>query len=411
MHINKNIILLLLAQGISGAVVSLLTFSSTLAGKYLADGYFSLDGIECQKCASKSLMGLFNLSTLPVSMSLCGAFIAIFFSSSAIERLGRKSVFLLSCVIGILGAILGIFALLNKSFWFFCLATFLLGFFTALNGFYRFLASEAIKTSNENATHKATALIVGGGVLGGILGPNLAHLGINLSQTLFVGSFVFALLLCVLNLFLTLPLKLLPPEPKIKAYTAQPTKDKNFIIATLSCACGFAFMTLMMNSAPLAMSANAFDLKEAKDVLVWHFIAMYAPSLFFAFLLKNIKPLNLVLVGMGLYALAGFTALLWQDFWGFLFSLVLVDIAWAFSFNAGTFLLNSINSANKIKLQGLNTLFTFGANFIASISVGALLANGGWILINVILLILVFCFFVVFILLFKKIQKRLNSRI
>ena len=138
---------------------------------------------------------------------------------------------------------------------------------------------------------------------------------------------------------------------------------------------------------------------------------MYAPSLFFAVLLKNIRPLNLVLVGIGLYTLAGFTALLWQDFWGFLFSLVLVGIAWAFSFNAGTFLLNSINSANKIKLQGLNTLFTFGANFIASISVGALLANGGWILINVILLILVFCFFVVFILLFKKIQNRLNSRI
>lgn len=110
-------------------------------------------------------------------MSLCGAFIAIFFSSSAIEKLGRKSAFLFSCVIGVLGAILGIFALLNKSFWLFCLATFLLGFFTALNGFYRFLATEAIKTSNENSAHKATALIVGGGVLGGILGPNLAHLG------------------------------------------------------------------------------------------------------------------------------------------------------------------------------------------------------------------------------------------
>lgn len=115
-----------------------------------------------------------------------------------------------------------------------------------------------------------------------------------------MGSFVFALLLCVLNLFLTLPLKLLPVKPKIKASLAPPLKDKNFIIATLSCALGFAFMTLMMNSAPLAMSANAFDLKEAKDVLVWHFIAMYAPSLFFAFLLKNIKPLKLVLVGMGL---------------------------------------------------------------------------------------------------------------
>ena len=37
MFLNKNIILLLLGQGFSGAVVSLLTFSSGLAGKWLLD--------------------------------------------------------------------------------------------------------------------------------------------------------------------------------------------------------------------------------------------------------------------------------------------------------------------------------------------------------------------------------------
>ena len=40
---NTNILLLLLAQGISGAVVSLLTFCSALASKYLLDD--SLDSI------------------------------------------------------------------------------------------------------------------------------------------------------------------------------------------------------------------------------------------------------------------------------------------------------------------------------------------------------------------------------
>lgn len=74
MIFNKNIILLFLAQGISTAVVSLLTFSSALTSKYL-------------------LNHTHNLSTLSVSTILCGAFLAILFSSSLMQKFGRKKVF------------------------------------------------------------------------------------------------------------------------------------------------------------------------------------------------------------------------------------------------------------------------------------------------------------------------------
>ncbi|WP_258058160.1 hypothetical protein [Campylobacter hyointestinalis] len=73
MFLNKNIILLLLGQGFSGAVVSLLTFSSGLAGKWLLDGILYAKAPSCLHCYNSSF------ATLPISATLCGAFIAVFF--------------------------------------------------------------------------------------------------------------------------------------------------------------------------------------------------------------------------------------------------------------------------------------------------------------------------------------------
>ena len=387
---NTNILLLLLAQGISGAVVSLLTFCSALASKYLLDD--SLDSITPSH-HSVTLHSLINLDTLSISATLCGSFLAILFSSKLMLRFGRKKVFLWACVLGMLGALLGMYALELRSFYLFILATFLLGFFTATNQFYRFLAQEALKTTHQ--AHRATAFIVGGGILGGILGPNLANAGVYLSNTLFLGSFFFALLLCFVNLLLTLPLKLNPIKQNLSSKTSlkECLKEKDFIFATLACAFGFALMTLVMNAAPLAMKEYNFSNTDSKNVLVWHFIAMYAPSFFLGFF-KDLNPKRLIFLGMALYFVAAVIGIVSQDFLGFWLSLVLVGIAWCFSFNGGTFLLNAISSPYKLKLQELNALATFLANFIASLSVGGILASGGYIVLNITLLVAVFVFFV-----------------
>ena len=142
MFLNKNIILLLLGQGFSGAVVSLLTFSSGLAGKWLLDGI--LYAKACLHCYNSSF------ASLPISATLCGAFIAVFFSSNLMQKFGRKKVFLYASLIGCLGAGFAMFSLVSGLFYLFCFATFLLGFFTALNQFYRFLANLFTLSFNPN---------------------------------------------------------------------------------------------------------------------------------------------------------------------------------------------------------------------------------------------------------------------
>ncbi len=93
------------------------------------------------------------------------------------QKFGRKKVFLYASLIGCLGAGFAMFSLVSGLFYLFCFATFLLGFFTALNQFYRFLANEALNLATQNDKNRATAFVVAGGIMGGILGPNLANIG------------------------------------------------------------------------------------------------------------------------------------------------------------------------------------------------------------------------------------------
>jgi len=117
MFLNKNIILLLLGQGFSGAVVSLLTFSSALAGKWLLganiDSNVALESNATRHCHS------LDFATFPISSTLIGAFLAIIISSNAMQHFGQKRVFLCVCFIGAFGSLLTVFALFYMNFGFF----------------------------------------------------------------------------------------------------------------------------------------------------------------------------------------------------------------------------------------------------------------------------------------------------
>ncbi|WP_104753230.1 MFS transporter [Helicobacter salomonis] len=376
--LNQNIFLLLLEQGLSGAVASLSNFSSALVLAWL--------------------LGRITLATLPISATLCGAFVAVLFSASIFQRWGRKRAFVGASLLGVVGGGLAIIALFAKSFLLFCLATFLMGFFTALNQFYRFLAIEAINFSYQNTQNRATALVVSGGVLGGILGPHLGNVGIHLFSVPFVGSFVFAGLLCALNMAFSFFLKLKPFSAKASPKVPMKTllKEPHFLLATCACALGFGLMTLVMNATPLVMRASHFSHTQTKSVLVAHFIAMYAPSLFLAFVSKSLSPTYLIVLGILCYVGASVIALCSANLLAFWACLVLAGVGWALSFNGGTFMLNATKSDHKLRLQGLNSMFVFGVNLLASSAVGLILACGGWEMLHAAVLALIGLFGVVY---------------
>ncbi|WP_338804627.1 MFS transporter [Xenorhabdus griffiniae] len=393
-----NLILLFICQGLNGSIISLLTLTSTLVGNTLSP--------------------IDYLSTLPITATVCGAALMVYYASMLMEMYGRKVAFIIGNVIGLIGSGLAGISIIYQSFILFILGVFILGCSTVFNQYYRFASAEIF--DDELNKKRATSIIIGGGILGGVLGPFLAMKGEYIFPDYhFLGTFLLTSIVClvviVIQLFVYVPVELKkeiidthPNTNDKKEDLADLLKSRLFFLATSSCAIGFSLMTLLMNSTPLAMLHAEFAVEDSAFVLQWHFFAMYAPALILPFLVSRLKTTNIILFGSLFFIIGMFIAIFVDGFHGFLFSLFFVGLGWAFMFNGGTFLLNGfVNSKFKHKLQGMNSLIVYLSNMISSLSVGIVMSySGGWNVLNYIGIILIFIYTIVF---FIKSQKLSNE--
>ncbi|WP_244182517.1 MFS transporter [Xenorhabdus beddingii] len=379
-----DVMLLFMGQGLTGSIISLLTLTSTLAGKMLSP--------------------VNALSTLPVTATVCGAALMVYYASMLMEKYGRRKAFIIGNLIGIVGSGLAGMALVYQSFVFFVLGTFILGGSTVFNQYYRFAAAEIFE--DESSKKKTISLIIGGGVIGGVLGPYIATKGAYLWPDYhFLGTFLLSAAICLLTLITQLFIR----PPVVRKENHFPSshhhnhnnvafiallKSNSFLLATVSCAVGFSLMTLLMNATPLAMLHKQFALEDSALVLQWHFFAMYAPALILPFLVDKFKTVNLIRSGALLFAIGMVIAVLWDEIPGFLFSLIFIGLGWAFMFSGGTFLLNEFTrSPFKHKLQGVNALITYLSNMFASLSVGIVMSYPtGWGILNIVSVVIIFIF-------------------
>jgi MFS family permease len=162
------------------------------------------------------------------------------------------------------------------------------------------------------------------------------------------------------------------------------TLNIDFVKASVICAVGFAVMTLTMNAAPLSMQQCGFSLPTSSAVLQVHFALMYLPSLFNPALVSWLGLRGLVVVGMTTGTVGCLLTILpEQTLAMYVLELGLSGLGWNFMFNGGTLLLaNTYPASGKVRAQGLNSLFVYGANLAASFAAGALMASYGWPIVN-----------------------------
>ena len=155
--------------------------------------------VICQALAMTSITMLFTvaaligaelstdpaLATLPVALLQVAVMLTTIPASLLMRRWGRRAGFGLGTGIGMLGAGLGVVAVLVKSFPLFCLATVLFGVFNGFAGFYRFAAADA---ATEAFRPQAISLVVAGGVVAAVLGPNTANWAKDWLAVPFAGS-------------------------------------------------------------------------------------------------------------------------------------------------------------------------------------------------------------------------------
>ncbi|MGB5082728.1 MAG: MFS transporter [Burkholderiales bacterium] len=324
------------------------------------------------------------LATLPVTAWVLGGALSTLPASLLMKRIGRRAGFTVGAAMGMVGAAICSLALALANFWLFCLGTMVFGVYNAVAQYYRFAAADAV---GADFKAKAISLVLAGGLVGGIVGPEVSKHTVGLFATPYLGAylsligFLVLVMLVIQRLDIPLPSEAEHRDPgrPLARIMAQPV----FIVAVLGAAMGYGVMNLLMTATPLAMGLCGHPYTAAATVISWHVIGMFGPSFFTGSLIRRFGVLQvmaaggLLLYGVVAIALSGISV---PHFW---FALVLLGIGWNFLYIGGTTLIaEACTPAERAKTQGANDLLIFVMMATSSFSSGLLLEKSGWQTLN-----------------------------
>ncbi|MFN3460343.1 MAG: MFS transporter [Oceanibaculum sp.] len=362
---RKNVVLLALCQALSMAGSSLVITVSAIVGTMIA--------------ADKTL------ATLPLAFQMTAMMLTTIPASLAMKRFGRRAGFLFGIVTGICGALLATLAIFERDFVLFCIGTAIMGVQMGFAQFYRFAAAD---TASPEFKGKAISLVLAGGVLAAVLGPNLAKWGRYLFDPVtFAGSYATIAVLWLIPLVLLLFIDIPRPTLEERRQSGRPLlvimRQPVFVVAIVSAVVAYAMMNMVMTSTPLAMLACGLEFEDAAFVIQWHVLGMYAPAFFTGSLIARFGVLNVMLAGAVLMLGCVVINLSGQDITRFWLALVLLGVGWNFLFvGATTLLTETYVPAEKAKVQAANDFLVFGSVSISAFSSGMMQNAFGWDIVN-----------------------------
>lgn len=321
-----------------------------------------------------------SLATLPMTTSVIGTALATVPISLLMRRIGRRAGFAVGSLTGAAGIVLACAALYLHSFSLLCLGMMLFGVHGAAAQYYRFAAAE---TASIEGRGSAISLVLAGGVVGGLIGPEVSKWTVDLLDVRFAGAYAGVAAYLVLIAVVAARLRMPPvaeesagaaPARPLAVVAAQPA----FIVAALGAAIGWGVMNLLMIATPLAMSCcHSYD--ASAFVIQWHVVAMFAPSFFTGTLVKRAGSLTVMFAGVVLQLVCVAIALSGTGVAHFWVALVLLGVGWNFLFVGSTTLLTETYApAERAKSQGLNELLVSTTLIFSSATSGWLVARDGW---------------------------------
>ena len=337
------------------------------------------------------------LATLPLALVIIGLAATTIPAALLARRLGRRRAFVIGALLATAAALVLALSVSRVSFALFCAAAVVLGMNGAFVQQYRFAAAES---ATPEYAGRAVAYVLVGGMVGGVLGPEVAKRSRHLLETEYAGGFlVLAALLVLLALVVSrlrdngarfatppppphrTPVAGAPPEARPAA--ASLLSAPGFGVAVLAAAVAYAVMSSVMTATPLHLSAAGVPLDRTAIIIQSHVIAMYLPSLASGYIMDRLGVARVLLVGVvGMTAsiVVGVYAARPQAFWA---ALVLLGLGWNMLFLGGTVLLaRRAAGAARFRLQAINDFGVFGAQALASLSAGTALVLAGWDALN-----------------------------
>lgn len=363
----RGVPILVLCEALVRGSTTILLTESALVGLSLAtDRAFATAGIATQYLTTL-------LFTYPASLLM--------------GRFGRKVGFSVGAVLGMGGATVASIGILRGQFVVFCAGTALIGAYNGFASFYRFAATEFASSDREKSS--AVAWVLTGGLFAALTAPLLAGLTVDaFPQAHFLGSYVA---LGGLSAGALLVLQFLRTASDVKvakrsAVSAQFIRSKLFVANTFVGATGYGVMTFIMTGTPLAMHSCHHDFSATSQVIQWHVIAMFAPSLVTGKLVAKFGAVPVMAVGIGLFLACSLTAWSGTSVGWFWSALVLLGLGWNLVYVGSTSLLARAPAEERAKAQGLNDVVVFGTVSLAAFSSGVVFDWKGWDGINLVAL-------------------------
>lgn len=362
---NPNLFLLALCQGL------FLTNNVT---------FIAINGL-----VGLSLAPVGWMATLPVMGYVVGGALSTGLVAQSQAKWGRRVSFQLGLLVGLLSAVMCAYAAHTHNFALLTVATLVAGYYSANGQLYRFAAAELAEASFRE---KAVSWVMAGGLIGAIVGPNLAAKSKGWFETPFMGAYVALTVVAVLGMVLMHFVRFPPVAEKVKGSSdgrplSEIMKQPVFIVAAVSSAMSYGVMNLLMAATPLAMQVCGYQFSDAALVLEWHVIGMFAPGFITGHLIKKFGTLQIMGVGVLLNFVCIAVALSGTDVTQFLVALFLLGVGWNFVFTGSTTLsMTAWRPEEKDRGQAAINFCVFATMAITSFASGALVTTQGWAWLN-----------------------------
>jgi MFS family permease len=344
-------------------------------------------GIATTPLAAYQLLGPDDkwLATVPIFLVHLGIMATTIPASLLMAIIGRRAGFTIGALVGVAAALLGTFALYRQDFMLLCVSTLLQGMQAAFFWYFRLAAADGTEPANRA---KAISLVMAGGVLAGILGPEAAKWSVDLlTPVAFAGVYLtmtaFSLGVLVLVQLLRIPRLSAAERAAGGRPLPQIMRQPAYRVALASSLFGYAVMTLTMSATPLAMLACGFQFADSATVIQAHIVAMFLPSFFTGHLIQRLGVLPIIAAGGLIEFGCAIVNLAGVDFHHFLIANVLVGMGWNFAYVGGsTLLTTTYTAAERAKVQASHDFAVYAATASAAALSGVLQAKAGWTIIN-----------------------------
>lgn len=349
------------------------------------------------------ISGQDSLAGIPATITTLSVAVASVPISLIMAKFGRRIGLTLSYAVSILGAVLGVIAIIQGLFWLLVVSASAIGLGRAGANQSRFIAGDLFY---ENERGRMIGLIVFAGTMGAIFGPLLVTPGTWLSNYFQIdsntGPWVIAIIFYTLATLFTFIL--LRPEPmkiaEIIDADEKKRKKKKFPdgadndagrsirellslprvqLAVISMLLSQVVMVTLMVMTPLHMSHNGHSAGNVGIVISAHTMGMFGFSWLTGYLIDRFGRVPMMVAAAITLIASAIVAPLGTSMPFLVTGLFLLGLGWNFGYVAGSSLLSdALEGAEKSRMQGANDMMVAAAAALGSFSSGPLFATGGY---------------------------------